>query len=275
MSKHTGVAGFVGHVKLVTQHPSYGSRVYADADFAFTDNAPYNVNGETPVRGNVPTYQWVSQVFSNPTEFDSLDVKYPTVVQYPNNQFGGTFQAEAYVVVPVVYKGGNGRIVGPTGALPGQVSTFRVIPYWDTTAYNFTWSVNGSSSPGDTWPTVTKSFASTGTYTLQGNQGIPDGSILSTTTTVKVFNGSISGPTNVRPFTTCEWSASASAATAPYTYSWQAVSSSGSGQYFDFTNGVASGGSFVVQLTVTDASGAQIFVNRNVNVNSSAPACIF
>jgi hypothetical protein len=99
--------------------------------------------------------------------------------------------------------------------------------------------------------------------------------IVNAAAAVSTLSASISGPSSVRPFATCEWTANASGGSSPYTFSWYAVSTSGSGPYFDYTNGVADGGSFTVQLTLTDAVGTTRYVNKNVNVSSSAPTCIF
>jgi hypothetical protein len=89
------------------------------------------------------------------------------------------------------------------------------------------------------------------------------------------LSGSISGPDNVQPFVTCEWSASGSGGNTPYTYSWTASGGSGSGQYFDYFNSVISGSSFTVVLKITDVTGSSVFVSKNVTVNSNAPACNF
>jgi hypothetical protein len=87
--------------------------------------------------------------------------------------------------------------------------------------------------------------------------------------------GTISGPTQVRPFATCSWSASAAGGVQPYTYSWSAVGATGSGQYFDYQNSAADGSSFTLQLEVTDFAGATSWTNATVQVRSTAPACQF
>jgi len=88
------------------------------------------------------------------------------------------------------------------------------------------------------------------------------------------YSASISGPSQVKPFVTCTWSASVTGGVSPYSYSWQAVSTSGSGQWFDFQNSVVNGGSFAVYLTVTDATGRQVSTSRNVLVRNTAPTCL-
>lgn len=85
----------------------------------------------------------------------------------------------------------------------------------------------------------------------------------------------IEGPTTVQPFATCSWSGSASGTVEPYTYTWFAPGTNGSGEYFDYQNGVYSGGSFTLQLQVQDASGGVTSVSRTVSVSSSAPVCAF
>lgn len=268
---HGGTAGFVGTDEVWTTGLSSGAHMYASGQFSFTDNGT-GTNGHTILRGTLPTYTWYAHTVTGQTERDSLDVKYPTVHQY-NNSFGGQFTAEGYGAVPVVRQGTAGDILGPSGALPGGTGSFRIEPAWDTTGYKYKWYVNGVFSAPDTFATFNTTFGSVGTYTVRNDQIMATGDVSTSTRNIEVYNVSISGPTSVQPFATCEWTASVSSGTAPYTYAWQAVSSNGTAQYFDFMN---DGGSFAVQLTVTDATGAQVAaINKNVTVSSSAPTCTF
>lgn len=90
---------------------------------------------------------------------------------------------------------------------------------------------------------------------------------------VLMLSASISPPSAVQPFATCTWTASASGGTAPYTFSWTAAGTSGSGPYFDYTNAATDGGSFTIQVNVTDATGLAGFATKTVAVSSSAPPC--
>jgi hypothetical protein len=276
-TRHGGTAGFMGTGKLWTINGGTSVQ-YVNQNFYFSDHAPYfythNDTTEQPLRGQMQLFTWYAHAVSGQRERDSLNVSYGTEKSY-NNSWPDPNTAAAYAAVPVRRQVGSANILGPSGSLPGGSVSFRAKTMWDTSGYNFQWYVNGSGTASDTFATLARTFASIGTYTIRNDQILPDGTTLTSTKTFKVYNASISGPSNVKPFATCEWTASASGASSPYAYSWQAVSTTGTGQYFDFTNGVASGGSFTVQLAVTDASGAQVFVNKNVNVNSTAPNCVF
>ena len=83
---------------------------------------------------------------------------------------------------------------------------------------------------------------------------------------------SMSGPTNVKPGATCEWFATVTGGTAPYSYYWTPGGYSGGGDY-DYTNSVSDGGSFTMALTVTDANGAHGTTSELVHVHSTALEC--
>jgi len=276
-----GLVGAVGNAQVWTTGLSSGNHKYSDQYFYFNDNSPDVVPpgqphaGERPLRANIQPFTYYAHVVSGQIERDSFDIRYPTAATYANNGFADNRTAAAYAAVPVTRATSPGNIVGPVAARTGATGAFRIVPDWDTTGYKFQWYVDGAFSSGDTNATFSRLFSSPATYTIRNDQILAAGDVLTSTSTVKVYNASISGPSNVKPFVTCEWTASASAGTSPYTYGWTANSTTGSGQYFDYTNGVPSGGSFTVQLNVTDATGAQISVSKNVNVSSSAPTCNF
>lgn len=89
------------------------------------------------------------------------------------------------------------------------------------------------------------------------------------------LQAAISGPSRVRPFATCQWSATGSGGNPPYSFSWTAPGASGTGEFFDYTNSSANGGGFSIHLKVTDVTGSSSNVSEDVSVSSTAPSCIF
>jgi Bacterial Ig-like domain (group 2) len=112
----------------------------------------------------------------------------------------------------------------------------------------------------------------TGTTTISA---VIDGITGSTSVTVvaSTLTASISGPSSVRPNTTCYWWANASGGTSPYSYSWTG-GSNGSASGPDYFARSPSGGSFQVTVTVTDANGGTRFVSKTVSISSSALMCM-
>lgn len=201
---------------------------------------------------------------SNPTKMlDSL---------HAQAQFMASGYAESWKFLAGNINANAPIIIGGNAIATGQIGTWRSYPEWDTTAYNYKWLVDGQEVAGAIGAAYSTSFT-TGTHSVSNVTIRADNTRDSLTVFVKAYNGSISGPSNVRPFVTCIWFADASGGTAPYSYSWTAVGGSGTGQWFDYFNSVASGGSFTVQLSVTDGTGATITIDKNVNVSSNAPVC--
>src|SRR6202008_1343483 len=88
------------------------------------------------------------------------------------------------------------------------------------------------------------------------------------------LSGSISGPSSVKPNSTCMWeTAGGSGGTAPYDYSW--LSSQGDWGYgMTFYATAPSSGPMVITLTITDANLDEVTVRKTVGVSPSAPVCI-
>lgn len=181
--------------------------------------------------------------------------------------------AEGWKIIPGRIDATAQSVIGPAGVVSGGTGSWHSYPQWDTTAYRYKWVVDGVLQTG-TGAWLSKSFT-TGTHTVANVTIRADNTRDSIVKTVKSFVVTISGPSSVRPFATCEWTGSASGGTSPYSFAWTAAGASGSGSYFDYTNGSPSGSSFTVGLTATDASGTPVPVSRNVTVSSGAPICTF
>jgi Bacterial Ig-like domain (group 2) len=101
-------------------------------------------------------------------------------------------------------------------------------------------------------------------------QGIPGST--SVTVLAASLSVSISGPSSVQPNRQCEWYASVTGGTAPYTYSWSQSTGSGSG-FDDYYYG-SSSNSFTLTVTVTDAAGQSKTASKWVSVSTKAYACL-
>jgi hypothetical protein len=266
-SRHNGTAGWLGNAELWTKRLAEGDLKQFDQDFAFSSSAPYLTTEdpiEQPIRGQF-TVTWTigKPPATGQRELDSLDARYVT----------GTspFVAWVYLKTPVVRTAAPGSVSGDRGVLTGTTNQWRVKTDWDTTGYKFQWYVNGSPSGGDTAATFIKSFNNSGIYSLRVDQILTDSTTLSSYFDVHAYYADIGGPTTVRPTATCSFYGMASGGTEPYSYRW--VVNSGeffTGQFLDYWN---SGSGFMVQLIVTDASGAELIISRNISVDSNAPLC--
>jgi hypothetical protein len=79
---------------------------------------------------------------------------------------------------------------------------------------------------------------------------------------------SISGPSQVQPYTLCYWNGSASGGTAPYSYYWNGYGPTSP------RIGISNGGSdFSVVLTVTDSRGVPGFASQYVRVYQYGQPC--
>lgn len=205
---------------------------------------------------------------SDPTKMlDSLHVDAAFMVS------GGAF-VHAWRIYPGNIDANAQLVIGPTTIATGHSGTWRSYPSWDTTAYSYKWIVDGQEIPGSAYAMYHRSFTA-GTHVISNVTIRADETRDTVSVTVKSYNVAISGPTSVRPLSTCSWSGSASAGTAPYAFEWSAPGGGGSSQWFNYTNSAGSGGGFAVQLAVTDATGTQIYVTRQVSVSSAAPVCPF
>ena len=87
----------------------------------------------------------------------------------------------------------------------------------------------------------------------------------------------LTGPSSVRPTSTCLWTAASSSGTAPFTYSWYV---NGVGVNNGSSNPAEliyqnSGSSFTVSVDVYDAVGASGSASKSVTISSTAPVCHF
>ena len=109
-------------------------------------------------------------------------------------------------------------------------------------------------------------------FTYPGNPvGLPTNSWLANTSPPPI-NVSITGPSTVRPGSTCLWTASPTTGTGPYTYSWSANGLQvGNASDLMYQNG---GSAFVLNVIVTDAFGVSGTKSKSIAINSSTPMCV-
>lgn len=178
----------------------------------------------------------------------------------------------AWKRMPGRINAGAQDIIGPNAIATGQLGTWRSYTQWDTTAYTYRWIVDGQEVVGAVGNTYSRTL-SAGAHTIANVTIRADDSRDTASVNVKAFNGAIAGPASVKPFASCSWSASASGGSAPYGFSWSAPGGTGSTSWFEYQNGASNGESFTIQVGITDATGAQIWISRQVQVRTTAPQC--
>lgn len=182
-------------------------------------------------------------------------------------------RANAYAIgdlfIPGIVDPNHVNLIAPPEIGIGQAASFRIMPTWDTTSYEYAWDMNGT--PIGSTATVITSVGSQGYFTIRGiaiRSG--DYSADTVTKTYSTFlSGTITGPTTIKPNVSCSWSVAGAEGTPPYTYQWF-WPISGSGQYLNYAN---SGSDFLLSVVVTDATGAQKTISEEVSLKSSAPIC--
>lgn len=91
--------------------------------------------------------------------------------------------------------------------------------------------------------------------------------------TVPPLSISISGPYEAEPYGTCSWIANVSGGVQPYSFTWRADGASiGNSSDVYYTN---SGVSFVLEVTVTDATSQSRADSRTISVYGGAGSCPF
>jgi hypothetical protein len=176
-------------------------------------------------------------------------------------------------------------LVGPTVTVivscPAQMETGTS---GTCTAFGYDGNGTFTGSSVSSWSSSNTSLATIGS---SGNiSAVAVGSVtitavidgVSGSTSVSVVNPpptltvSISGPSSIRPNTTCEWLGTESGGTPGYTYDW----SGGTTIYEDGSNYylARSSEAFYVSVTVTDATGHTASASKYVTVSSKASACI-
>lgn len=90
---------------------------------------------------------------------------------------------------------------------------------------------------------------------------------------VPPYSASISGPSLIRPYDTCLYTASTTSPNSPYSYTWS-VDGAPSGYSGPTAYHAAGGASFSLDLVLEDALGGLMYVSHFVTVDPGAPECL-
>lgn len=187
--------------------------------------------------------------------------------------------------------GDAGRLLSPDGAEPRFAVTRVTLTCPDTIAvgqssqcqsyaYDENNNLVGTATftYGTTTPSLITVNSSTGAITGAGvGSAVVQSTSGGVTSSVDVYvkpglSVSIDGPGEVQRWTDCEWRASVSGGTRPYTYDWSASGGAGT-SYGYYWIGQSISASMTLQVTVTDANGVQKTVSRYIQTSPSAPPC--
>jgi len=241
-----------------------------------TGPAPLSVTfNSTATGGTLPYhYSWttgdgVSFTTRNASFLYASDGTY-TVHLWVNDSATGTFVDTWTVVV------GGGNFQASGGPAPDPVDVGQTVWFNSTASggirpYTFSWHFGdgGSASVENT----THSYSSSGQYpvSFRGEDSAGHSIWLNTTETV---NPALAVVASVAPLTgttplPVSFTSSASGGTAPYSFHWDFGHDSGTGSSENASYSYAIAGTYTVNLTVTDAVGAQ--VARTWTIDASAP----
>lgn len=111
-------------------------------------------------------------------------------------------------------------LLGPTIVDAGVSNNWTAYTTWDTTGYAFDWYVNGVQQPRAETATLAKSFSTAGDYVVRFDQHLIDTTYTVTKNVHVPLTVITTAPDTLDLDETGYWSASASAGTAPYSYTW-------------------------------------------------------
>jgi hypothetical protein len=249
---------------LSNVYNSYDVSGIASDRSLFFQTGPSSYQADIMMGGNPG---WGERDLSDPSHMqDSIVVEGASMV--------GLLDPTSWKALSGHVNGARPDLLGSTGVLTGVPNTWYLKSAEDSTGYSYKWIVDGSEVAGAVGATYSTSLAA-GTHTIAGVAIRADNTRDSVVKSLEAYYPSISGPSSVQPFATCEWSVSISGGTSPFSYDWEAASGSGSSAFFDYENGSNDGESFTISLTVSDNLGFPITVSKIINVSNTARACAF
>lgn len=173
-------------------------------------------------------------------------------VTVDNTTYG---QAQAYITLSGRADAAPGYIVVPSAIVAGNAALFRAVTSVDTSAYAFSWSVDGASVANDDARLLT-ALATPGSHQLTAYATNAAGGVETMAATFNVeLNVTFNGNRSAKPGYAVTYSAVIGAGgTAPYSYQWLLNGAQvGSGASYQYTFG--SSCSAQLQLNTTDAGG--------------------
>jgi len=169
---------------------------------------------------------------------------HPTLSDFRRAEFSGTYLAgylgsmqqwgpwshdSGYVTAETDYGEGRANMVLSGGVQSlgayvltnlgaGLQATVRAVTDADTNRYSYSWAIDGQPVGFDN-AVIDAYFPSSGIHTVTAYAAYLNG-VDTISATLNVYDASIDGPSTVKPFATCSWSASMSGGTSPFSYSW-------------------------------------------------------
>jgi len=163
-------------------------------------------------------------------------------------------QAQAYITLSGSALTAPGYLIAPYSTIAGYQYQFRAVTDVDTNAYDFAWSVDGTSV-GNNDADFATTFATAGTHQVTAYATNSAGGVQTMSTTLSVaLNVNITGNVSAKPGGIITYGAVVSGGTSPYSYQWYRnggpVSTASTYRYTFGTECTA-----LLELYVTDGAG--------------------
>lgn len=245
-----GVDSYVGAWALNWYGP--GQIGYAWPVYFQQDPGNQNMFRAQPQFSGTPGAQHLRNPANSAQIMDSLHVEAYTM--------NGGGNPHAWKILPGNVTNVVPNLLGPTSAVAGLSSSWRIQPHWDTTAYTYRWLLNGTEIANARGAVYTQAFSSAGTYNLSGVSIRSDNTAdtVNRAVTVSLLVG-VTGISTIKTAGNYSWSAGATGGNGSYTYTWEKRVDSGSyywvgsgPSYAEYIDG--SSGS-TIDFRVTAASG--------------------
>lgn len=115
----------------------------------------------------------------------------------------------------------RGTLIGPTAMVAAATEYFRAEPAMDTSAYYYSWTLDGMPISGASDASELITLNTVGTHHLKVFAERTDLTVDTISKTITVTIGSsFTGPSVLEPYVNYQWTVSAVGGTAPHTFEW-------------------------------------------------------